>query len=153
MHRSALPVLALFSALVAGCVPGLEDPSRFEDFADCPDVQPALLWSRCALSGCHTPSDPTGGLDFLTDGLAERLVDVPSTTCPGELVVDSLDPDASFLLRRVSPDPACGDEPISRMPLIGGHLDDAELDCLRAWVHRLARDAGGARLDAADGGL
>ncbi len=140
MKIHLIPLLCAVLVGSAACAPGLDDPARFEDAGACGDVQTEIFWNRCALSGCHIASDPTGGLSLLTDGIAHRLVGVESTTCLGELLIDPVDPEQSVLLRRVSPEPHCGSERVSRMPLVGFTLDDGELDCVRAWVHALAAE-------------
>lgn len=132
-------------ALLTGCAPALDDPARFSTDAGaaCENVQTEILWERCALAGCHAPGESAAGLELLSDGLADRLVGVDSTTCPGEPLIDPDDPAGSFLLMRLSDDPRCGDDEIERMPLTGVVLSDSEMRCVRDWVEQLARDHGG----------
>ena len=144
----AAALLVMGSAI--GCAPGLSDPDRFTDESLCDfDVQQDLLARRCGVDGCHVPFEPRAGLDFVSGGLAERIVDVPASTCSSRRIVDARDPDRSFLLTRVSPDPRCGSEPIERMPLLGNLLSEREIECVRRWIDVLVdaprRDAGAPR--------
>jgi hypothetical protein len=135
MRRAVLSLL-----LLAGCAPGLSSPSRFEDASVCSeDVQNALLVRRCARRGCHVPFEPASGVEFLSGGLEARLVGVRSATCPTTLLIDPVSPANSHLLARISPNPTCEGVPIDRMPR-GGMLSDAEIECVRAWVERIARE-------------
>jgi hypothetical protein len=127
--------------LLFGCAGQIDDPARFQDAELCDlDVQEDILAPRCARGGCHVPSSPTGGIEYLSSGLAQRLVGVESTTCGGALRIDPADPEASHLLVRLSPMPRCGTMPIDPMPLAGGRLTDRELACVRAWVISLAEN-------------
>jgi len=147
MHASHIGLL-LLSVIVSGCAPDLEDPSRFEgdDLCDL-DVQRDLLVPRCARSGCHVPEEPASGIDYLSGGLAARLVGRESITCDGRLVIDPAHPEESYLLERLSEEPRCGDSPVAPMPLDGREpLSEHERDCVARWVRSLAAPA------APDGG-
>ncbi|MFK7989445.1 MAG: hypothetical protein AB8I08_25740 [Sandaracinaceae bacterium] len=135
-HAAGWAAAAL--ALVA-CSPTLSEPERFEDVCDF-DVREDLLIGRCSTVGCHVPFQPQAGVDFISGGLAERLVDVDSTTCAGQPLIDSANPEASFLLVRVNETPTCEGEEIDRMPLGRPHLTDRELACLAEWVSELAAE-------------
>lgn len=124
---------------LAACSPTLSEPERFEDACDF-DVREDLLIGRCSSEGCHVPFQPQAGVDFISGGLAERLVDVDSTTCAGQPLIDSANPEASFLLVRVNETPTCEGEEIDRMPLGRPHLTDRELTCLTQWVSELAAE-------------
>lgn len=152
---------ALFAAGLLACTPSLSEPSRFEAEDVCDfDVREDLLVGRCASEGCHVPFQPQAGVDFVSGGLAERLVDVDSTTCAGRPLIDSANPEQSFLLARVGERPTCDEEEVDRMPLGRPHLTEREQTCLAQWVRRLASegppDAGWPAVDAAsppvDGG-
>jgi hypothetical protein len=137
-------IYLLIVPLVA-CAPSLSNEARFLDASVCPtSMQDQFFSQRCAMEGCHVQYEAQGGLDFVSPDLASRLVDVEATTCAGRRLIDSEDPEASFLLERLEPDPMCGDEAVLRMPADGNHLDADEMACVRAWVFALA----GGRDDA-----
>lgn len=124
---------------LGACAPELANEARFLDASVCPtQMQTQFFSTRCAMEGCHVQYEPQGGLDFVSPDLAGRLVDVQATTCAGRKLIDSENPEQSFLLARLAPDPMCGDRPVLRMPADGNHLDAAEMACVRAWVFALA---------------
>lgn len=124
---------------------------------NCGSTDPAeLLTTTCSKSFCHGRQFVT--LDLRTDpGLASRLLDQPATfgdipcpddvtqtcipdTCPGNaLLVDSANPDASWMLTKVQPDPlvggidGCGD----LMPPSSG-VSTADYACYRAIIAAIA---------------
>lgn len=140
--------LAITIALLTpGCPGRLTDPERFgvgisrtdagtprgDGGADAIDV-PTMLAEQCAGSGCHGASSPAFGLDLVSPGLEERLLESTSATCMGRPMVDPADPDASLLLEKVVEEtPACG----ARMPYTREPLSQAQQDALRAWIAAL----------------
>jgi hypothetical protein len=77
--------------------------------------------SSCHASGAggmHLPDDPP------------NLVDVPSTERPSMVRVRRFDPDQSYLMLKILDD---GGIDGGRMPL-GGTLEPAEIETLRAWI-------------------
>lgn len=142
--------------VLAGCPADLDDPEQFPAVPPCRgdiDAEQFLI-NRCGGAACHGAGEtPAGGLDLSSEGVAHRLVGVPSHECRGLLRIDPSDPDQSFFLGKlVGPPAGCGD----RMPIVG-FLDQRELGCMRAWVHEVAAstpvmDAGfmdAGRMDAA----
>jgi hypothetical protein len=126
---------ALLTCALAGCAGRLEDPSVFQSTEVCTlDVQQDILIPRCAIDGCHAPASAQAGLDLLTGDIGARLVQVESTTCLGQMRIDPQNIEASHLWVRLSPDPHCGDEPLERMPLLGEHLTEQEMQCVREWM-------------------
>jgi hypothetical protein len=129
--------------LFSACAPGLDDPSRFEDDEVCDfDIQEDLLVPRCGTApSCHVPHMPEAGLEFVTGGLAERLLRAEATTCDGHQLIDPESPSDSFLLTRVNAAPTCDGAPIDRMPYLLEPLNTRELTCLTRWVEAIAREA------------
>ena len=129
--------LALAAALLAasGCAASLEDPDRFTGSGSaCPDgvdVEADVFAARCGGSICHSPGDePAGGLDLLSEGVAERVAGVTASSgCDGEVLAVPGDPDASLLVRKLGPNPPCGD----RMPLVGD-LEPGDASCIADWI-------------------
>jgi hypothetical protein len=136
LQRSRARRLAALFVPLAGCAGGIEDPARFPP-PECPirafDARDDLLAARCAGAECHVGEAPAAGLDLVSAGVAERLLDVPSS-CGGAPLVDTSSPGASVLLDRVRAVPQCG----APMPLGGPPLDAVERACLEAWVRQIA---------------
>ncbi|MEC7518451.1 MAG: hypothetical protein VYE22_01230 [Myxococcota bacterium] len=121
---------------VPACERGCVDPTW-------PAIATEILAPSCAFSRCHDADDPEAGLDLsfadepARSALHARLLEGGAQ---GELCVDQArgaamiapgDPDASLLVRKVTPDDLpCG----SLMPLGGAPLSDQRLCALRAWV-------------------
>jgi hypothetical protein len=130
--------------ILVGCVSDLRDPAVFEDpEAPCDfDVQEDLLLPRCAGElGCHVAAQPMASLEYVSEGLPERLLDVPATTCPSMMRINVCAPDESFLLIRTQEDPRCGTMSVDRMPLARPPLSEREALCLSRWVHAIAAEA------------
>lgn len=129
MRRALLP----FGLLLAGCPGNLPDAARFT--AACPDdVEAQIFVPKCGSSGCHAAIAPAGKLDLASPGVAGRLIRVPASGGPG-LLIDPLDPDASVLVRSLTPKPAFGKQ---QPP--GAPLDPKTIDCIRGWVRAAIRE-------------
>lgn len=92
----------------------------------------------CAVGGCHG----TGGTAITTWTLDLSGASVQSALAPlatviglnGDYLVDEFDPDCSYMLTKVTDQPAGG----SRMPLTPPHWSAAELDCFRSYLHDMS---------------
>lgn len=94
----------------------------------------AVLAANCATSGCH--GEGSNLEDFAASAAAARaFVDKPGTlACSGQgLVIDTEDPGASLMVRKLSDDPPCG----SPMPLAGSPLSRSEIECIQTWIASL----------------
>ncbi len=103
------------------------------DTASSPEVTcdgALVLETNCAGAACHA-----GGprIDLVSSGVIDRLLDVPSD-CGDLLLIDSTDPERSYLLNKVSSQPECG----TPMP-VAGSLSADDLACLEAWVTSMAQ--------------
>ncbi len=89
-----------------------------------------VLETNCAGAACHS-----GGprIDLVSSGVIDRLLDMPSD-CGDLLLIDSTDPERSYLLNKVSSQPDCG----TPMP-VAGSLSADDLACLQAWVTGMAQ--------------
>lgn len=135
MRRLPAPLLLLL--LGTACPGRLEDPERFESAAAEPctlDVERTLLPASCGSGGCHGTSNPAAGLDLVSPGVAQRLLDVKSSCRDKPLVNAS----GSYLLEKLHPRPGCG----TQMPL-GTPLTASELGCVEQYVRGLQE--GGAQ--------
>ena len=150
MHRNRplrivlLAIVALSAGALTGCPGRLQNPERFvgggtrdggtEADGGSGDGVPAVFAAKCAGSGCHGATSPALGLDLVSVGVAERVLDVPAVGCTSRVLVDSADPSASFLLEKVTETaPECG----GRMPLLTVPLTTAEQDEIRTWIEGL----------------
>lgn len=98
---------------------------------------------------CHgAAAKLSGSLDFETPGIVARLKDVPaehagvapfSPCATGNELIDSTDPEASWLLRKLRGEQGgCGDP----MPL-SGMLSEPDLACMTSFVYCVADDGAG----------
>ncbi|MDP3276625.1 MAG: hypothetical protein Q8Q09_15615 [Deltaproteobacteria bacterium] len=133
-------------ALLSGC-PGKLD--NWQDFVGANEggttsctiavsmVEQQLVRPRCATSGCHDRGDRAGGLDLQSPNIASRLVDQPSSSCSGRLLVNRASLGESHMLAKVSSDPGCG----RQMPLGAPALSVSEVACIRSWIGTLDPNA------------
>jgi hypothetical protein len=144
----ALACVALVMALL-GCPGSIANPAEFlgpgDDAAWADDGAASLpcgLPESCGGGACHGGSRPAADLDLESPHAAERLVDVPSVMCEGRVLVDSADPERSFLLEKVaSREPECG----ARMPFVGDGLSPEDVACLEALIADWVADTGAGR--------
>jgi hypothetical protein len=131
------------------------------------DLQVALSKS-CARAGCHNTLDRYADLELTNlSAVPAQLIDQPAThgdincappgmpfrectpaelpaACPpNALLVDSANPEESWILKKLRGDTGCGDQ----MPLPPGNStasgwNDARLACLEDWIYELAGRAG-----------
>jgi hypothetical protein len=88
----------------------------------------------CAAIGCHGDFGVTSWMLDLSGSVEEALA--PLTTvlgASGDDLVDSFDPDCSYMLTKLTDQPAGG----QRMPLSLPQWSSAEVDCFRAYLHEL----------------
>ena len=131
---------ATFSLVGAG---SCDAESTFEH------IQKRIIGPRgCRVDACHG-SGKAGGLDLryglAHDALAGAAATNAAAAAAGKQRVVAGDPDASFLIQKVSGD--LGPDEGKRMPEVGRPLDTRELDLLRAWI-RAGAPATGKVADA-----
>lgn len=150
LHELARRAWAAVIALAASaCVGGISDPERFGDGTSCPDdfrIE-VLFEESCAGGACHgADASPAGGLDLVTPGFAERMIDVPAEICSWSTLVVPGDPEQSFLYIKVTDPPlSCGDP----MPPVG-YLTNNEVRCVADWIESLAPDQADAGVDGGE---
>src|SRR5262249_48898404 len=95
-----------------------------------------IFTPRCALPSCHSSTGMAGALVLEHDLVYDELVGVPSFSSgarsAGLLRVAPGDPDASFLIRKLTGDLAAGQG--SPMPLGNPALDADLIERIRAWI-------------------
>jgi len=93
-------------------------------------IQANIFTPTCAVSGCHGGTMPMLGLR-LDDGFSrDSLVNTPSFYGNSLVRVVPGDPEGSFLIQKLEPNPAFGD----RMPLTGCCLQQVTIDVIRQWI-------------------
>ena len=98
------------------------------------DVQP-ILTRRCVMGGCHTLASAQGALVLDASVAYDNLVNVPSALEPTLDRVEPGNPDASWLVRMIGPDPvARSGHP--RMPLASSPLTPNQLTTISNWITR-----------------
>lgn len=137
MTRAFIALLLLLAS--SACAGDLENPERFLDggqlSSTCSpgvDGVAEILEASCTASGCHGAYAPNVAPDLASPGIATRLVDVTSQGCTDRVLVDSANPQDSYLLEKLRPDPSCGNQ----MPL-GGTLSEDDIACVEQWVEGL----------------
>jgi hypothetical protein len=89
----------------------------------------------CAGGGCHGDNGVTTWSLDLSGSVRDALVPLTSTVgVSGDYIVDEFDPDCSYMLTKVTSDPAGG----SRMPLTPPHWSTEQIDCFRAYLHEMS---------------
>jgi hypothetical protein len=109
-------------------------------------VPTTIFQPTCGVSGCHNPTTISNnmspldvhGLDLYSTGWASRLVNVPSVETPADDLVSSTDPENSYLLLKLKPDPPSG----LQMPFGGTPLSFQQQACVLAWIESIIVDAG-----------
>jgi hypothetical protein len=142
MHRIGLNARLWLSCVIAAAACETSEPSAgiaaggagvsasADAGAGCGDIPLDYLAPTCTFVVCH---DGQSGnpLDLLAPGLPERLVghESSSLNCAGFRYIDPADPEQSLILRKLDPDPPCGD----RMPP-AALATPTERACLLAWI-------------------
>ncbi len=92
----------------------------------------------CASAGCHGTGGTavtTWNLDLSASSVQGALIPLTSVIgLSGDYLVDEFDPDCSYMLTKVTDDPAGG----SRMPLTPPHWSSDEIDCFRAYLNEMS---------------
>lgn len=106
----------LFLFLAAGLIYGLvldEAQSGREQNAR------NIIKQNCSVSGCHMGKYPQMGLNLESGKFPQTVVDVPSTERPSLKIIDSQNPEKSYLLMKIkgSPEIVGKQMPMSRTPL------------------------------------
>jgi hypothetical protein len=116
-------------------------------------VKPILV-QNCALPGCHRAGNPTSTLTgdpaallrLERDRFPASVLDVPSTELPGLKLVDTKDPEKSYLLAKIKGEPGVvlllagvngivgGRMPLNRAPLSAKQIQEVE-----AWISSLKK--------------
>jgi hypothetical protein len=134
----------------------LSKPPACSLYSSVGEVEGELLRPSCAQPSCHSkgPGDPKPEFppDFERNPAGVHLLDAPldfNSQCPSDLkLIDSGNPDASFLLLKVAggAEPMCapGVAAGARMPQNEEDaLTPAQQECVRWYIHQVAAMGGG----------
>ena len=95
-------------------------------------IQAVIFTPTCATAGCHTGAAPAEGLNLSdADTSFAALVGVPSVQQAAVLRVAVMDPDASYLIRKLENDPTISG---GQMPFLRTPLAQQEIDVIRLWI-------------------
>jgi len=78
-----------------------------------------IIKQNCSVAGCHTGKDPQMGLNMEPGKFPGTVIDVPSTEKPSLKIIDSRNPEKSYLLMKIkgSAEIVGNQMPLSRTPL------------------------------------
>jgi len=137
MRRAIVVCLGLAALAAAGC--GTKKKLPFEPGGGPPPpdatftrVQGEVFSVSCALSGCHSGSSPTGGMNLSAGVAYGNIVLVPSTERADLDRIQPGEPDLSYLVKKIRGDPDIVGSP---MPLIGT-ITSAQRQLVIDWVRR-----------------
>ena len=141
--RVGLLLLGLGPAILVGGCPGRHaNGDAFGDGGTELRSAEAILAQSCGTTGCHDDtSQAQAGLDLLSPGVENRVVDVNAITigCTDEVYVVAGDPDSSYLIDKVLNVPGiCG----LQMPVVGT-LPPEDIETLRQWIADIGGSSGG----------
>jgi hypothetical protein len=93
-----------------------------------------IMQKSCATSGCHRGEYPKAKLNLEMEEFYAATVGVPSVQKEKLKLVDTADPERSYLLMKIR-----GDEEMikSRMPINAPPLKEDEEKTIRLWIHTL----------------
>jgi len=139
-RRVSPTLLALACGLLIGCAGEGGDPSPTPtpggDAVSFATLQSTIFDQRCNSATCHAAGTRAGNLSLDADQSYDELVNVAAANAAaaadGLVRVAPEDPDASFLLRKLTGDLAAGEG--SRMPLGSGALGDSEIALVAQWI-------------------
>lgn len=98
------------------------------------DVRP-ILELRCGIGGCHSKAAHQAGLVLTPDSAYKALVNQPSRTRGGQVLVRPGDADNSWMVIAIGDD-AARRLGLARMPLGSGPLTPNQIQTIVNWVNR-----------------
>lgn len=133
-------LIGILSACSGGDGTGLEmdtmPPDPGPPMALFSEIQANVLTPTCATSGCHSGAGAPQGLRLDEVNSYGLLVNQASNQDPSLLRVEPLNPNGSYLVRKLDGSASVG----ARMPLGGPPLDGATLASIRQWIAEGAVD-------------
>ncbi len=132
--RLGARAIALALGVLGGCDGGDPAEPAPPTFTE---IHERVLQASCVFATCHKggPS-PAGDLSLERDEAYASLVDVPSSAAAGRVRVVPGDPDASYVLEKITASAPAAGEP---MPP-DAPLEADRIELLRAWIEAGAAD-------------
>jgi hypothetical protein len=134
MKSAPLLFLVIFGVISAFLFSGTSAHSERVSESDIAQI----LKQNCSTSGCHQGRFPPMNLNLETDKFRDSLIDVPSQELPHLKLIDTEDPEKSYLLMKIR-----GDKAISGklMPLNSPPLQVEQIEDLESWIRGLKSDS------------
>ncbi len=106
-----------------------------------PENVKTIIKNSCGVSGCHQGKYPASNHNFEPDKFLSSVLDVPSLEVPGKKLIDTADPEASYLLSKIKGEPGIVGQ---RMPAGGRDpLPADEIGAIEAWIVSLKNSSPG----------
>jgi len=126
--------------LAAPLLPQTVVPSK----PDLPENMTRILKQSCAAAGCHRGKTPAMTLNFEPEKFKDSALNAPSRQIPDLKIVDTLAPEKSYLLMKITGDPQIKGK---RMPLRREPLTDEQIQVFRSWVAGLKENPPDSEVD------
>jgi hypothetical protein len=97
-----------------------------------------IFKQSCSTTGCHQGRFPPMNLNLELDKYKDSLIDVPSQELPHLKLVDTQDPEKSYLLMKIRGNKAISGKP---MPLNAPPLQEKDIIELEKWIRNLKSDS------------
>jgi hypothetical protein len=134
--RAAVIILVVLTGYAFAALQEESDSTAKADGADSlrsalQDKVAVIFKRSCATSGCHRGKNAKVGLDLEPDKMTEAMVGKPSRQKGSLKLIDTSDPDKSYLMMKIR-----GDKGISgkKMPIWVKALTKEEIETVSEWV-------------------
>ena len=98
----------------------------------------ATLFKKfCSVAGCHQGQYPKKKLNLEPDKFYNATVDMPSLQVDSLKLVDTKNPEQSYLLKKVNGESGIVE---SRMPVDAPPLKEEEIEIIKNWIFNLAEN-------------
>jgi hypothetical protein len=93
-----------------------------------------IIDNSCSVSGCHQGKRPPRGLNLERDQFLDSVINIPSQEVPSLKLVDTEDPEKSYLLMKIIESPEIKGSP---MPLFAPSLSSEDIQTIQDWIKSL----------------
>ncbi len=135
--RNTLSFLAICLIGLTSCERASEDDINPQLEPTLSSIQTNIFDLNCALSGCHTGSNPPQGMNLSAGQAFSNIVNVTSKEISTLSRINPGNPEQSYLYLKVLGDPSIM---FSRMPIGRTPLSVEEIDVIRRWIEAGALD-------------